>query len=47
LSQHSPAEIGHSLRISTRFENQALKKFHWYFLSALFYWRYSNRVAPS
>ena len=47
LSQHLLAELGHSLRISTRFENQVLKKFHWNFLLVLFYWRYSNRVALS
>ena len=47
LSQHSLAELGHSLRISTRFKNQVLKKFHWNFPLALFYWRYSNRVALS
>jgi len=29
LSQHSLVELGHSLRLFTRFENQALKKFHW------------------
>ena len=37
LSQHSLVELGHSLRISTRFENQVLKKFHWNFPLALFY----------
>jgi len=39
LSQHSLVELGHSLRISTRFKNQVLKKFHWNFPLALFYWR--------
>jgi len=34
-------------RSSTRFENPALKKFHWNFPLALFYWRYSNRAALS
>ena len=47
LSQHSLAELGHSLRISTRFKNQVLKKFHWNFPLVLLYWRYSNRVAFS
>ena len=47
LSQHSLVELGHSLRISTRFKNQVLKKFHWNFPLALFYWRYSNRLALS
>jgi hypothetical protein len=37
-------EFGHTLRISTRFENQALKKFHWNSLLALFYWRCSDRL---
>jgi len=42
-SQHSLVELGHSLRISTRFKNQALKKFHWNFPLRLLYWYYSTR----
>ena len=47
LSQHSLVELGHSLRISTRFKNQALKKLHWNFPLRLLYWYYSTRLALS